>query len=178
MKSPEIHTAPQPLVERYQLPDDGWSSIDEVPADFRQIVELQMMARDDAASNDQVARHSVDLDEVYAVYDDWVGGQNIFVVRNDDGGIDGMLSYYLESDGTPFFESVAVDPDTQGGGIGRALIDHALEDVAQHSPQAEFVITRAQNRVVELYESRWGAQPLDDTSQAGVVRMAIPIPRS
>lgn len=166
----------KPPVERYNLPGDAdWQSVDEVPTDFRQIVELQMMAQREGAYIDDVARVPVSLEEVFEAYDSWTGGQQVLVIRDETGSIIGMLSYYFESNGTPFLESVGVDPDYQGDGIGATLIDTALEEL-RDSTEAPYAVARAQTRVVDIYARRWGAEVLDEDG-SDTVRIAVPIPR-
>ena len=166
-----------PQIDKLQLPaDPDWQTMDDVPSEFRQVVELHMMAQRDGAYIDDVQRAPVSLDEVYETYDGWSAGQTVLVSRSDEGSIDGMLSYYFEKDGTPFLESVAVDPDVQGSGIGAALIDEALEDLRATS-EAPYAIARAQSRVLDIYTRRWGAEVLDSDDRNGYTKIAVPIPR-
>lgn len=175
MRSVEMIDAPLHPVELYHLPTDSeWRSDEDVPKDFRQVVELQMMARMDGDSIDSITRSSVSLDDIYQVYDDWKGGQEVLVSRDDDGKIVGMLSYYFESDGTPFFESVAVDPDVQGEGVGGALIDAAIGKVHDTGYRGN-IIARAQDRVVGIYERKWGAKVVEVDDKTGLAKITIPL---
>lgn len=160
------------IIERYQLPDDeGWQDIDDVPADLRRTVELHIMSRTPGESNEDVRLPNITLDEFYDVYDDWVrNDQQVRLVRDSEGGVVGMISYYLQRNGTPFMESVAVDPEERGGGIGGQLIASSAAEL--RGVGAETASTMAQPRVVEMYK-KMGAQVVGRVGD--LVKMSIPL---
>lgn len=161
-------------VEVYNLPSDSdWETLRDVPTDFVQITELQMMAKADGAYVSDVDRDAVSLDDVFETYDDWNGGQTVLLARDEDGDIVGMLAYYLEKDGTPFFESVAVDPTQQRAGIGDRLIRAGLDKVHTETG-ADAVVAQAQARVVAFYERHYGAEVISIDQKTGRALIRVP----
>lgn len=164
-------------VEDYTLPrESDWQDIEDVPEDFRQIVELHMMAQRDGDCIEDVSREPVSFNDVCEVYDSWAGGQRVLVVRDDMRSIVGMLSYYIGSSGLPFLESVGVDPAHQGEGMGATLIDAALEELRTKTT-ATHAVARAQRRVLDIYARRWGAEILEESDDSAAVKIGIPIAR-
>jgi GNAT superfamily N-acetyltransferase len=72
----------------------------------------------------------------------------------DDGGVAGLLILFPR-DGHLLLENVAVDPDRQGLGIGRALLDRA-EDCALELgyPELRLYTNAAMARNLEIYARR------------------------
>lgn len=162
-------------IDRYTLPEDGgWQFIDEVPRDFVQIVELQRMAKAEGRYVEEIERRSVDLDDVHDVFDDWGEEQSVLVSRDEYGDIAGMISYYYTPEGAPFLESVAVDPEYRGQGIGGLLVEGALEGIRSES-EAEFAIGRAQGRVVDMFIKGWSAEVIEVDQATGQSKIAIPL---
>lgn len=161
-------------IEVYELPSDSeWEALRDVPKDFVQITELQMMAKADGAYVSDVDRGAVSLDDVFETYDDWNGGQTVLIARDEDGDVAGILSYYIENDGTPFFESVAVDPSQQRAGIGDRLIRAGLKKVHTETG-ADAVVAQAQARVVAFYERHYGAEVISIDEKTGRALIRVP----
>lgn len=124
MRSYEL--LPKPNIEDYHLPEGVWQSIDDVPEDFKRIVQLNNMAQSPARSIEEARLLPATLEDIYGAYDDWSTGQEILVARDENGKVIGMLDYYYKPNGKAFVEAVAVHPDAQQGGIGAKLISAAL----------------------------------------------------
>ena len=69
-----------------------------------------------------------------------------------DGKVIGHISYQVESDGGIRFGGLAIEPELQGKGFGRAalgLISEKLKGV----PKVEFVVHPDNSRAIALYKS-------------------------
>ncbi len=72
----------------------------------------------------------------------------------EEGKVVGLLVLFVEDDGL-LLENVAVNPESQGEGIGRALLDHA-ESVARELglPVVRLYTNAAMTRNIEMYKRR------------------------
>lgn len=175
MRSHETYTRPNDRVESYELPiESDWQTVDDVPEDFRRIAELHLMARANGEYIDDVSREATTIEGLNDLYDDWSGGQEIRILRGEDEEIIGMLSYYTQPDGTPFLESVGVDPEHQQTGAGATLIDATLDELRQTST-AEYATAQAQSRVVDIYQRKWDAEVIKSDPATGLVTIAVPL---
>lgn len=175
MSSHDFSPAPEVLVEDFQLPDEAdWRSLEDVPSDLVQVVELQRMALSDGDAIEDVGREPVDLDTVLEAHENWLKDDaHIVVVRDDEGAVIGMLSYYFLQRGLPFIESAAVDPNAQGAGILSDMVAATLEELRPSG--AEFAHFRAQARVADIYTRKWAAEVQEVDQVTGRVLMRIPI---
>ena len=133
------------------------------------------MAMAEGDSIDNVRRQKVSTEDLLETCDDWEGGQRIFVARDDEARIFGMISYYYGAAGVPFLESVAVDPRVQNTGAGSQLINTALQAIRDENPDAKVAYARAQARVIEIYERHWGATIVDTDPKTGQAKISIPL---
>lgn len=163
------------IVETYDIPDEAdWQSLDDVPLDFVQIVELQQMALNNGETIEDVVRGPVDLDTILETRENWLEDDaHIVVARDDEGAVIGMLSYYFLQQKQPFIDSAAVDPDIQRAGVLTGMMAAALEEL--RSSGAEFVHLRAQARVASIYERKWAAEVIKVDQNTGRVLMRISI---
>lgn len=159
-----------------QLQPDEWTDINDVPDDIKQIVGLQKMAQADGDYIDEVKFEPATYDEVMDTIDNWGTDQKVFVERDEQRKIIGILSYYVKANGVPFFEVVAVDPHYQQYGTGARLIDTALQDAALET-DAPVALAQAQERVVAIYERKWGAEVVARNGDNGQVTIEVPLPR-
>ena len=170
--SPEYASTPQFLIEPFELPvADEWESDEDV----RAVVELHTMAMSTEGSIESIRRVEVSTEDLLETCDDWEDGQRVFVSRDDEGNIFGMISYYYGAAGAPFLESVAVDPRVQNTGAGSQLINTALQAIRDENPDAKVAYARAQARVVEIYERHWGATIVDTDPKTGQAKISIPL---
>lgn len=74
--------------------------------------------------------------------------RGVFVFETDDGDVAGYITTRLDRDtGIGWIPNVAVDPGQQGSGIGRQLMDHALQFMRTEGMEAAKIETLQQNDV-------------------------------
>jgi ribosomal protein S18 acetylase RimI-like enzyme len=69
-----------------------------------------------------------------------------------DGKVIGHISYQVESDGGIRFGGLAIEPELQGKGFGRAALELIVEKI-KDAPKVEFVVHPDNLRAIELYKS-------------------------
>lgn len=161
-------------IEQYELPpDEGWQHLEDLPQDLYDIVTLHALAGAEGDSIDETAVPSLSLEEAYDIYDDWLrNDQQLLVGRDEDGRIEGMISYYLQPQQAPFMESVAVYPEAQQSGLGMQLIAEAIREITS-TTDAEYVVAQAQERVAKIYERKLGALAVTQANNLVTVRVYI-----
>lgn len=77
-------------------------------------------------------------------------GPVYFIKRGDD--VVGVISYSTKEDGSVFLNGLAIQPEFQGKGIGRAAVELILEEVKD--AKKVVLVTHPENeRAIALYQS-------------------------
>ena len=75
----------------------------------------------------------------------------VYMVQKDNK-IVGTVSYQSKEDGSIYLSGLAVDPDYQGKGIGRLILEKVLNEIG--NSKIIWLVTHPENtKVVTLYES-------------------------
>lgn len=64
----------------------------------------------------------------------------------------GTVSYSRKEDGSVYLNGLAIDPDFQGQGVGRAVMEQFLDQV-KDAPRVWLVVHPDNTRAIELYQS-------------------------
>lgn len=68
------------------------------------------------------------------------------------GKVVGTVSYSIKEDGSAYINGLAVDPDFQGQGLGRAALEQILAKL-KNTPRVWLVTHPENDRAIALYES-------------------------
>lgn len=117
--------------------------------------------------SDLVFRRPIEADHarIHGVVDEWWGGRRLrdllprlwlqhftgtsWVAEDVDGRLRGFVIAFISQDdpATGYVHMIATDPNARGRGIGRALYERSLADLAAHGARRVTAITWPGNRI-------------------------------
>lgn len=122
-------------IDRLKLPqDDGWTTIEDVPNEVIDAVNLYSMSQVDKADATEVPEH--DLDALLEHYDELSNSEVIAAKIGDE--VAGIVSYHHQVDHVTnqpytFIEGVAVSPEHQKRGVAGLLAQAALKEALSNN---------------------------------------------
>ncbi len=118
-------------------------------------VELQRMAQSDidmylALEKRTECRTYTAAQNHEEAEEEFAQGPMYFIKQKDK--IVGTVSYSIQEDGGVYLNGLAIDPDFQGRGLGRAALEQVLAQV-KDAPRIWLVVHPANDRAIALYKS-------------------------
>ena len=118
-------------------------------------VELQRISRDDfdaylALEKRTESKTYTAAQNLEEVEEEFLQGPMYFIKQGDT--VVGTVSYSIKDDGSVYLNGLAIDPDHQGLGLGRATLEQILAQV-KDAPRVWLVTHPENERAITLYES-------------------------
>lgn len=166
------------LISIESLPDETWTSREDMPKITRKILELYYLSQ----QNDVDAKvQNVDYDTIMELYDDIRNSDSKLVcAKTQEGELAGVgVFHHSEATNTEpthtFIEGVAIDPEHRGLGVSRSIV----KEIAKRAIEAGSDEIHAQSQPSALEANlrtiKGSGLSVTSTNKGDYVHLSVPI---
>jgi len=172
-----IRSEPDPSGHQVQLRSGAWITLrPAVPADAVQLVEMHLRLSPASRYHRYLRPHSPGLGEMQEICGLAPETGEAFVAESSQKAIIGLI-YYIRDNPPADHQAefgVTIEDGFQGGGLGRAMLDHMCAKASAHGVQRMDANVLTQNRKM-LHLLDTCGKPLHKSLSAGFITVTLDI---